>query len=347
MSLDLSNIMQVVQTNCHIADSQAAGDYTLCIYLLKMREFYRWESGYDYGDPLPGEEVGAWLRQREELWESLAENNFSSIPINGVDYDPFDSRSINSILKSQHLVYSGGLGRNTNAHFFLGVLERNESYNGFEIIVVADEYARDLTAPPAMSQGKTIYIRREAMRRLIWEKYEQWLWNRPNNAMARALSFYDFENQLEQSLTEMTDRELNSAILHEIGEVKAHEILGEQWEELLISLPHSKLELLLRSIRDHLADCHSTLPTIIEQENIASLHFYIANLSHLRKDLFPGLLSAYDEWLESSNFQALKKQVSTGAKHWEHVCQSALSNWQKNKDMDPLHLVDIIETSKL
>jgi hypothetical protein len=339
--------MQVVQTNCHIADSQAAGDYTLCIYLLKMREFYRWESGYDYGDPLPGEEVGAWLRQREELWESLAENNFSSIPINGVDYDPFDSRSINSILKSQHLVYSGGLGRNTNAHFFLGVLERNESYNGFEIIVVADEYARDLTAPPAMSQGKTIYIRREAMRRLIWEKYEQWLWNRPNNAMARALSFYDFENQLEQSLTEMTDRELNSAILHEIGEVKAHEILGEQWEELLISLPHSKLELLLRSIRDHLADCHSTLPTIIEQENIASLHFYIANLSHLRKDLFPGLLSAYDEWLESSNFQALKKQVSTGAKHWEHVCQSALSNWQKNKDMDPLHLVDIIETSKL
>jgi len=347
MNLDLSSIKNVVQTNCHIADSQAAGNYTLCIYLLKMREFYRWESGYDYGDPLPGDEVGSWLRQREELWESLAENNFSSIPINGVDYDPFDSHSINSILKPQRLVYSGGLGRNTNAHFFLGVLERNELYNGFEIIVVADEYARDLTAPPAMSQGNTIYIRREAMRRLIWEKYEQWLWNRPQNAMARALEFYDFENALEQSLTDMTNKELNSAILHEIGEVKAYEILGTQWEELLFSLPHSKLELLLRSARDHLADCLSTLPTFIEEENITSLHFYIANLTHLRKDLFPGLLNAYEDWIKTSNFKKLKNIVRQGAFHWEKTCKSVLSTWQDDPGLDNQILIDLVENNKL
>jgi hypothetical protein len=347
MNLDLSNIKDVVQTNCHIADSQAAGNYTLCIYLLKMREFYRWESGYDYGDPLPGEEVGIWLRQREELWESLAENNFSSIPIDGVNYDPFDSHAINTILKPQRLVYSGGLGRNTNAHFFLGVLERNELYNGFEIIVVADEYARDLTAPPAMSQGNTIYIRREAMRRLIWEKYEQWLWNQPQNAMARALSFYDFDNKLEESLTEMTERELNSAILHEIGEVKSYEILGEQWEELLFSLPHSKIELLLRSARDHLADCLSTLPTIIEEQNVPSLHFYIANLTHLRKDLFPGLLAAYDDWVTTQNYRRLKDIVTQGAHHWERVCKSALSAWHDNPQIEQQQLVNLVESNKL
>ena len=66
MSLNLSDIKQTVQTNCHIADSQAAGNYTMCIYLLKMREFYRWESGYDYGDDIPGAEIGNWLRMREE-----------------------------------------------------------------------------------------------------------------------------------------------------------------------------------------------------------------------------------------------------------------------------------------
>lgn len=347
MHLDLSNIKQIVQTNCHIADSQAASDYTLCIYLLKMREFYRWESGYDYGDAIPRKEVGDWLRNREELWESLAQSNFSSIPIDGVDYDPFDSKSINSILKPQHLVYSGGLGRNTNAHFFLGVLEKHEHYNGFEIIVVADEYARDMTAPPAMSQGNTIYIRREAMRRLIWEKYEQWLWNTPQNALGRALAFYDFENALEDSLTQMTDKELNSAILHEIGEVKAYEILGSDWEELLISLPHGKLELLLRSARDHLADCISTLPNIIEAENIASLHFYIANLTHLRKDLFPSLLAAYEEWMNTLDFSKFKKTVDAGTSHWENICQTVLKSWRDDKDTEQQRLIEIIENNKL
>jgi len=319
----------------------------MCIYLLKMREFYRWESGYDYGDLIPGEEVGSWLRIREELWESLAENDFSSIPIDGVEYDPFDSKSINHILKPQRLVYSGGLGRNTNAHFFLGVLERHEHYNGFEIIVVADEYARDLTAPPAMSQNNTIYIRREAMRRLIWEKYEQWLWNKPNNALGRALAFYDFDNELEQSLTQMTDRELNAAILHEIGEVKAYEILGDEWEELLFSLPHSKLDLLLRSVRDHLADALSTLPKILEEENIPSLHFYIANLTHLRKDLFPGLLIAYEDWVKTSDFKKLNAIVANSASHWENICVSVLNLWKQNRNIEKQALIDIIDSNKL
>ncbi len=347
MNLNLSNIKDIVQTNCHIADSNAAGNYTMCIYLLKMRELYRWESGYDYGDAIPGEEVGSWLRMREELWESLAENEFSSIPIDGVEYDPFDSQSINDILKPQRLVYSGGLGRNTHAHFFLGVLERHEQFNGFEIIVVADEYARDLTAPPAMSQGTTIYIRREAMRRLIWEKYEQWLWNKPNNALGRALDFYDFENELEHSLTKMTDRELNAAILHEIGEVKAHDILGSEWEELLFALPHSKLELQLRSVRDHLADSLSTLPIILEEENIPSLHFYIANLTHMRKDLFPGLMSAYEDWVKTSNFSKLKGVVEKSASHWEKICLSVLNIWKQDNNIDKQALIDIIDNNKL
>ena len=346
MSFDLLNIKQAVQTNCHIADSQAAGDYTLCIYLLKMREFFRWESGYDFGDAIPGDEVGDWLRKREALWESLAENEFSNIPIEGVNYDPFDSKSINDILKPQRLVYSGGIGRNTNAHFFRGVLEKHIQQNDFEIIVVADEYARDLTAPPAMSQGNTIYIRREAMRRLVWEKYEQWLWNRPDNALGRALAFYDFENQLENSLAEMTNNELNAAILHEIGEVKAYEILGSNWESLLHSLPHSKLELMLRSIRDHLADCLSTLPALIDENNVASIHFYIGNLTNMRKDLFPALLNAYEEWLKSHDLKALQTVTKQGADHWNGICQQVLTTWQDNPKIEQQNLIDIIETNK-
>ncbi|HSP01523.1 MAG TPA: hypothetical protein VLN90_08695, partial [Thioalkalivibrio sp.] len=38
----LSDLRQSVQRNCDIADARHAGNDTLCTYLLKMREFYRW-----------------------------------------------------------------------------------------------------------------------------------------------------------------------------------------------------------------------------------------------------------------------------------------------------------------
>ena len=81
MNLDLNSIKQTVQKNCHIADANAASDYTLCIYLMKMREYYRWEHGHNYGDTLPNSAVGEWLRTREHLWETLEEENFAPIPI--------------------------------------------------------------------------------------------------------------------------------------------------------------------------------------------------------------------------------------------------------------------------
>ncbi|HKJ07631.1 MAG TPA: hypothetical protein VKA76_00940, partial [Gammaproteobacteria bacterium] len=43
---ELRTLCAKVQKNCHISDARYAGDYTLCIYLLKMREYYRWEKGY-------------------------------------------------------------------------------------------------------------------------------------------------------------------------------------------------------------------------------------------------------------------------------------------------------------
>ncbi len=345
--LDLSSIKDTVQLNCHIADASAAGNYTLCVYLLKMREFYRWESGYDFGDNIPREEVGNWLREREELWESLQEQEFAKITIHGKHYDPFDAEAINHNLLPERLVYSAGLGRNTHAHFFLGVLEKHHQHHDFNIMVVADEYARDLTAPPAMSQGNTIYIRREAFRRMLWEQYEQWLWNKPDNAMARALRYYPFESHLENALDQMTSNELDSAVLHEIGEVNAGQVLGKEWESLLLDVAHSRLEYQLRAIRDHYADCLSTLPELIDQGNDASLHFYIGNLSNLRKDLFPSLVKAYNKWHESNKLSYMRDIAKHGTEHWEKLCQSVLAIANEKPDNMRDRIAELIENNKL
>ena len=45
----LDVLVDAVQTNCDIADARHAADLPLCIYLLQMREFYRWEHGLTFG----------------------------------------------------------------------------------------------------------------------------------------------------------------------------------------------------------------------------------------------------------------------------------------------------------
>ena len=108
----------------------------------------------------------------------------------------------------------------------------------------------------------------------------------------------------------MTEKELDAVILHEIGEVEAGTRLGEEWEAMLASMQHSKAELMLRAVRDNLADALSTLPGLLQDDNPASLHFYMANMNNMRKALFPAFVSAYDNWSISADSRELEQLVA-------------------------------------
>ena len=211
-------LCETVQKNCDISDARHATNYTLCVYLLKMREYFRWENGYSYNDVLPKEDVGNWVQEREHLWESLEEENFVPLLIDGKEFDPFDTDNINRLLAPKGYVYSGGIGLRAAPHFFLGRLETKEVYNDFTMYVSADECARDLTAPPAMTLGRNVFIRRESLHRYLWEKFQEWQWSKYENAMAKALSFYEFDKDVDAALNKMTQNELEAVALHEIGE---------------------------------------------------------------------------------------------------------------------------------
>jgi hypothetical protein len=344
---DYQSITEAVQQNCHIADSRFAGDYTMCVYLLKMREFYRWEMGLPFHAPLPNADVGDWLTAREQLWEDMEKDDFISIPVMKNVFHPFDSNDINNAIESMNLVYSGGLGSHARPHFFLAERLQHERHGQYEIYVAGREFARDLTAPPAMAQGRTIYIRRESLRRMLWEKYEEWKWNRNEGAMSRALSFYTFDKDLEQALEAMTDHELESAKLHEIGEIQAGELLGESWEEMLISLPRSQAELMVRAVRDHMADCISTLPTLLEEGRLSSLHFYFGNFRAMRKELFPKLYKAYLNWQDTHDLSPLKQVIKQGNGHWQQLAYDILESYNQDKEHCAGHIVPLVENNKL
>lgn len=321
-------LVHQVQENCHIADASHAGNYTLCIYLLKMREFYRWEQGLGFSASLEKEAIGDWLRQREDLWNQLEQQELGTLSINAQQYSAWDIDEINEQIQSQNLIYSAGIGAMGRPHFFLGELERREQAGDYTLHVVGKEHARDLPSPPAMSQGKNIYLRRESLRRVLWERIESWNWNQPKNAMARALSYYDLKHDLDNALDSITDKEMDSVLQHEIGEVHAGELLGEAWEEMLANLPRSRMEFIARAIRDLLADHLTTLPYIIDNEDVIALHFYMANHSGMREVLAPGLKQRYQDWVNDQDFQRLATQLENDKEYWLQQAQVLLAIYQ-------------------
>ena len=71
--LNLDSLITTVQRNCAISDAKYAGNYSLCIYRLKMRELYRWEQKLGYDVSIKPEDIGDWLDQREQWWDELEE----------------------------------------------------------------------------------------------------------------------------------------------------------------------------------------------------------------------------------------------------------------------------------
>jgi hypothetical protein len=346
MQEQLQPLLTAVQRNCHISDARHAGDYTLCIYLLKMREYFRWEKGYAFRDNLPDGDVGDWLKERECFWETIEDESFTDLPVDGKCYDPFDNEAVNAALNPHGLVYSGGLGNQCTPHFFLGKLGHQDRQSDFTVLVSENEYARDLTAPPAMALDNTIYIRRESLRRVIWEKIEEWRWNKHENAMSRAFQNFNFESNTETALDDMTDTVLDSVLLHEKGEVLAGKRLGPEWEQMLASLPRSKAEIMIRAVRDHLADSLTTLPGLVSNGKDASLHFYFANLTNMRKHLSPALTQAYETWVTRGGRDAIEELVPMSETHWFELAKQMLDIYRNNPDDFANRLQILVENNK-
>ena len=321
----MQTLVDAIRHNCDIVDARHGSDYGICTYLLKMRELYRWQHGLPLGARLAKDQVGDWLSARESHLESLEDADFVRIPVGSASIDPFDAESVNAALAGRGLIYSAGLVDGARPQFFLAELEQEQrADNGFVLRVSGRELARCLNAPPAMSRGPVIFLRRESLRRYLWEKYEAWLWSRPDNAMARAIAHYPFESALDDALDAMSDAEMAVIEAHERGEHQAGLDLGDGWEAMLLDLSLTPAEIMARAVRDHLADCSHTLPMLMEDGREPSLHLFMANLGAMRKQLFPALQRAYGDWLNGGDRSAFAGPVRQGAQHWLGLARRVL-----------------------
>jgi hypothetical protein len=326
------DLVRAVQRNCDIADARHAGDFTLCIFLLKMREHFRWEKRLPFSAMLAKEDVGDWLADREQLWNAIENDEFVDVPTSGGPCKPFDGADINAALLSNSFVYSAGYGRYLRPHFFLGELLRRESHHGLDILVSGREHARDMAAPAAMLQGHTVFVRQESIRREVWSLIEEWQWRKQDGALDRAMRGFGDQLAPDALLERATEAETETVILHEVGEAMAGNLLGEQWKELHLSRSCARAEIITRAVRDLLADTLSTLPGLLERENHPALHYYFANLRGMRRELGSELVSAYDRWVAAGDIAPLRDAATRGADSWQRVANTILDLHRSDPD---------------
>lgn len=315
---DLHALIEAVQHNCHITDARHARSMTMCAYLLEMQQYYRWENGIPYSASLPKGEVGNWLVEREKLWSEFEDLPYSPLRIDG-EIDPFDSMAVNRLIVPEGYVYGAGYGRFGKPHFFLGRLSRKEVRGDYTILVSDCEYARDLVAPTAAFQNGTIFLRRDAVRRMVWEG----LWKKRGDA-----AYCHDASTPDAALEVATERECEAVILHELGEGMAGEMLGRGWEAMVSDAASIKTEVIVRAVRDLLADCLSTLPGLIKRGEECSLHFYFENLSGMRRELFPLAIEAYRAWCAAGDPGPLSEAIENGSEHWLDVGRNLLGKYQ-------------------
>jgi hypothetical protein len=293
MIAGMAALVGAVQTNCDIADARHARDVSLCTYLLGMREFYRWEHQLPHGVTPPRDEVGRWIAAREQRWEDIVDKDFVSLPLAGRELDPFDADGVNAALAGSGLVYGAGIGRFRKPHFFLGELARDERRGDARLLVCGCEYARDVAAIPAASQGATLIVRREALRQWLWEKAEGWNQKQQDGALKSALLAYGYDRDPQGAIERMTEGEIETLVLHEEGELAAARLLGNGWPDMVASFAGKRAEIFARAIKDNLADCLVTLPGLLRRESGDSLHFWFSTFDGLRREMFPRLQAAY------------------------------------------------------
>lgn len=323
----LAALVETVQRNCHVADARHATELTLCTYLLQMREFYRWEEGLPLGAVLRHREVGDWLGRRELLWDGLADASYAGLAIGAERFDPFDAAAVNERLCPQGLVYGAGLLASGRPVFFLGELQRAERRESLQVLVAARELARGLAAPPGALSGDVILLRRESLLRWLWELFEAWSVRRIPGGFADALATCGHDNgDTPAALDRLADSELETMLLHELGEFRAGRCLGADWGPLRLATGGDRrIEPRLGALRDHLADCLVTLPTLLERADAAAIHFWFAHFEGVRLEMFPRLQSAYVGWRAGDRGRALYCALDVGRRHWQQLGEHAVA----------------------
>lgn len=338
---DLDELIRHVRRNCDISDARHGGVFSVCGLALRLRDLFKWERGlapWEEGDPA---EVLDWIGVREEYWETLADSDYAALCMNGRSWEPFDTAGANSVLSTLGLYYGAGYARGLKPTFFLAAVEGRREIEGCSIYILGHEMARDLLTLPALSQGRTILLRRESAHRLLWDQisYVAPSARRALHAAMHACNITDYRpSALQRDLHKLLEVQEAIHLQHELGEIHETEFRRELWQEIIAAFPLTRVELLTRHVKDLLADTNALGPLrwILRTRSVAGLALYVAFADRVTKALFPEMTACLEDVLRKDDWAAVSQSVDAGhgaAKRYADAIAEIFCDGKRRNDL--------------
>ncbi len=356
------SLLKTVKHNCDISDARDNGIYSICTLVLKLRNLYKWENNLEPWQEPDSPVLLDWIAAKEEYWESIKDETFTAIPVNGGTVDPFLLPVINESLNAENLCYGAGYGRSMKAVFFMAEILEERVVEGCSAMILGQEKARELSSPFAMLQDGVIYIRKEPMRFFFWDQIQE-ISQSCRISMQQALKAYglmqngcNFDRQgLIEIFDDIIEKELDIFIYHEVGEHRENLLDSAVLQKIIAAYPATAMELVARSVKDMLADTHpmGLLSHIVAEEKRSSLGFYMSFLDGMRKHLCPELNQASKLFWEQGDWSIVQQAIvtcreknETIAQQLKHLCRQLdegqspadVGDWAAKNVLAPLGL---------
>jgi hypothetical protein len=308
--LDLNRLTRQVLFNCDISDARHAGIYSVCGLAMRLRDLYKWEKRIAPWQEDEAARVLDWIGAKENLWEKLLEVDYGRLTLDDQHFEPFDIQPINSALVDGNLFYGAGYAHNLKPTFVLAEIDHEETVAGHKVFYLGREYARDLLTLPAFGQDSAVILRTEAGRMFFWDQISY-----ISNSGRRALDLALAACGLPDSRTPTIRRHYDTVfavqqqiyLRHEIGELEESVFNREIWQQLLADHPHTTVELLIRTIKDLLADTgpHGALMHLLKNRDAAALGLYMAFSSGITRLLTQELIYAFDTFMQAHRWDPM------------------------------------------
>ena len=293
----MSTLTEDIKSNCDISDARYWGYFSICGLLMRYRDLFRSEQGLEPWIPPERERIARWIQEKEARWPELETQAFRTLGLNGDRYDPFDLDGLNEALRPRGYVYGAGYGMYLKPTFFLGRAVAETEVEGHRVVTTGQEVVRDLFTAPAMHQDRTIYLRLDPLKALLWDRYVQLSPGRCSVLTAAYQAFgieagVQIDRAFATALEHMASAYAAVLLRHELAESRTS-VPG--WKDLLASVQDRKIELYLRAVQDLLADTaeHGPLHTIIDSRDERLLGLFVGLLDGFRRLLAPELGDAY------------------------------------------------------
>jgi hypothetical protein len=306
----MNRLAQQVLFNCDVSDARYAGIYSICGLAMRLRDLYKWERRMAPWQEDEAAQVLDWIGAKEDRWENLLEADYSRLEVGNTDYEAFDTQGINAVLVRRNCFYGAGYAHHLKPTFVLAEIDREETVCGYKIHYLGREHARDLLTLPAFNQDDVVILRTEAARMFLWDQIA-YISNTGRRALDLALAACMLPDSRIPTIRRHYDAvfkvQQQIYLHHEIGELEERVFNRQIWQQLLADHPHTAVELLIRTLKDLLADTgpHGALTILLKHRDTAALGLYMAFGNGMIRLLTHELICAFDAFIQNRRWDPL------------------------------------------